>query len=137
MADGTLAEVLNVFVASPGDVGEERAFVRHFLESVLPQEPGLPCPIACKPVAWDHPAATVPMPAHLTPQEAVIRFKLEPSQCEIVVVVLWGRLGTHLDLTAFAKPDGSAYLSGTEWEYENAFNAKRHAAPRYPGVSAA
>ena len=63
------------------------------------------------------------MPAHLTPQEAVIRYKRRPADCDIVVVILAGRLGTHLSLDALKRPDGSAYLSGTEWEFEDAWNA--------------
>jgi tetratricopeptide (TPR) repeat protein len=63
------------------------------------------------------------MPAHLTPQEAVIRFKRAPADCDIVIVILWGRLGTHLDPASLVRPDGNRFLSGTEWEYENAFNA--------------
>ncbi len=63
------------------------------------------------------------MPAHLTPQEAVIHYKRRPADCHIVVVILAGRLGTHLSLDALKRPDGSAYLSGTEWEFEDAWNA--------------
>jgi tetratricopeptide (TPR) repeat protein len=55
----------------------------------------------------------------------VIRFGPKPSACDIVVVVLWSRLGTHLDLSAFGeRPGGGAYLSGTEWEFEDAWGAK-------------
>jgi len=124
MADDRHAELVHVFLASPGDVGEEREFVRHYLETVLPKSSFLPRQVAFDVVSWDHPAASVPMPAHLTPQEAVIRFKRKPAECDIVIVILWGRLGTHLDPASLVRPDGSHYLSGTEWEYENAFDAK-------------
>src|SRR3954465_3838504 len=64
------------------------------------------------------------MPAGLTPQEAVNRFKHKPSECDIVIVILWSRIGTHLDLAAFGeKPGGGPYLSGTEWEFEDAWKA--------------
>jgi hypothetical protein len=33
-------------------------------------------------------------------------------------------MGTRLDVSAFSKPDGRPYLSGTEWEFEDALNAK-------------
>jgi hypothetical protein len=75
-------------------------------------------------VSWDDPAAPTPMTAGLSPQEAVNRFGPKPSQCDIVVVILWSRLGTHLDVATFRKPDGEPYLSGTEWEFEDAWNAK-------------
>src|SRR4051794_26847413 len=64
------------------------------------------------------------MPANITPQEAVNRFKCKPSECDIVIVVLWSRLGTHLDVTKFRKPNGEPHLSGTEWEFEDALNAQ-------------
>jgi tetratricopeptide (TPR) repeat protein len=124
MADDRHEDLLHVFLASPGDVGGEREFVRNYLETVLPKDPFLPQPVYFDVVSWDHPAASVPMPAHLTPQQAVIRFKRKPADCDIVIVILWGRLGTHLDPASLVRPDGSRFLSGTEWEYENAFDAK-------------
>jgi hypothetical protein len=123
MTIGGPSIALRVFLASPGDVAEERAFVREFLESILPNDPLLPGRVTFKVVSWDHPHAGTPMPAALTPQEAVIRFKGRPSDCDLTVVILAARLGTHLAVDAFKRPDGSAYLSGTEWEYEDARNA--------------
>jgi hypothetical protein len=111
---------LRVFLASPGDVADERALVRRLLKDELPYDPFLRGRVTFDIVSWDNPAAPAPMPALLTPQEAVIQFEGEPSTCDIVVVVLWSRLGTHLDLTKFKKDNGEIYLSGTEWEYENA-----------------
>src|SRR6185295_18073803 len=73
-------------------------------------------------VRWDNPLSPTPMYANLPPQEAVNRGLLKPSQCHLMVLVLWGRFGTPL-----AKPlrdDGSQYLSGTEWEYEDALRAE-------------
>jgi hypothetical protein len=53
----------------------------------------------------------------------VIRFGPKPSECHIVVVILWSRLGSNLDVAAFKKPGCKPYLSGTEWEFEDAINA--------------
>ena len=92
---------LRVFLASPGDVAEERAFVRDYLDAILPNDPLLQGRAGFKVVSWDHPHAGTPMPAHLTPQEAVIRFKDRPSDCDIVIVILAARLGTHLALDTF------------------------------------
>ena len=114
------SQQLRVFLASPGDVADERALVRRLLKDELPYDPFLRGRVTFDVVSWDDPAAPTPMPARLTPQEAVIQFEREPSTCDIVIVVLWSRLGTHLDLTKFKKDNGKAYLSGTEWEYENA-----------------
>jgi hypothetical protein len=59
------------------------------------------------------------MPAHLAPQEAVNKGLPKPSECDIVVVILWSRMGTPL-APKFRKQSGEQYLSGTEWEYEDA-----------------
>src|SRR4051794_6623687 len=115
---------LRVFLASPGDVTHERTLVRELLKEELPYDPFLRGRVTFDVVSWDDPAALTPMPARLTPQEAVIQFETKPSECDIVVVVLWSRLGTHLDLTTFQRANGEPYLSGTEWEYEDACKGK-------------
>src|SRR3954462_5836520 len=109
-----------VFLASPGDVADERALVRRLLKEELSYDPFLRGPVTFDVVSWDDPAAPTPLPARITPQEAVIRFETRPSECDIVIVVLWSRLGTHLDLTKFQKANGDPWLSGTEGEYEDA-----------------
>jgi HEAT repeat protein len=108
------SRVFRVFLSSPGDVGEERAAVRELLDRELDQDPSFRGKISFEVVSWDDPAAPVPMMARLTPQEAVNRFRGKPSDCDIVIVILWSRLGTHLMI------DGKPYLSGTEYEYEEA-----------------
>jgi tetratricopeptide (TPR) repeat protein len=124
MTDGGPSLTLRVFLASPGDVAEERAFVRAHLESALPKHPLLRGRrVVFDVLSWDDPHAPTPMPADQTPQQAVEHFKGRPATCDIVVVIIAGRLGTHLSLDTYRKPDGSAYLSGTEWEYEDAWNA--------------
>jgi hypothetical protein len=45
-----------------------------------------------------------------------------PSTCDIVIVVLWARMGTPLPET-IRKADGERYLSGTEWEYLDAIDS--------------
>jgi acid phosphatase len=52
------------------------------------------------------------------PQTSVNAAKPPPSQCHIVVVVLWSRLGSSFEL------NGRRWASGTEWEYEDAASAK-------------
>jgi hypothetical protein len=115
---------VRVFLASPGDVADERALARHLIEKELPSDPLLSGRVTFEVVSWDDPVAPVPMPATCAPQGAVVRFMGEPSTCDIVIVVLWSRLGMRLDVTAFRKPSGEPYLSGTEWEFENAWNAR-------------
>ena len=112
---------LRVFLASPGDVADERALARQVLER-LPYDPLLRGQVVIEAVAWDQPGAGAPMLATMTPQAAIAAGLPKPSQCDIVVVVLWSRMGTPLP-AEYRKPDGSAYLSGTEWEYLDALEA--------------
>ena len=56
---------LRVFLASPGDVADERTAARLLMESGLAHDPLLSCSVSFYVVAWDHPAADTPMPAHL------------------------------------------------------------------------
>jgi hypothetical protein len=116
---------LRVFISSPGDVADERNLARRLLKDELPFDPFLRSKLTLDPVSWDDPAAPTPMVATLTPQEAVDRFGCRPSECDIVIVVLWSRLGTHLDHSKFQKPNGKPYLSGTEYEYEDAASAQK------------
>ena len=61
-------------------------------------------------IAWDQPGVEVAMEASLTPQEAIKRGLPKPSECDLVVVILWSRIGTPLP-PDYTKPDGSAFLS--------------------------
>lgn len=114
---------LRFFLSSPGDVCDERTFAQQVIEQELPKDPFMRGLVTCEAVSWDDPSAPVAMPATLTPQEAVNRGLPLPSACDCVIVTLWARMGTPLPASC-TRPDGSLYLSGTEWEYENAANAK-------------
>ena len=120
---------LRVFLASPGDVAEERALARAVLDQ-LQYAPGLRNKVTIDVVAWDKPGAGTPMLATLTPQEAIAQGLTKPADCDIVVVVLWSRIGTPLP-PEYTKTDGSRSLSGTEWEYENALDGhKKNGTPQ-------
>jgi len=114
---------IRVFLASPGDVSDERALALRVLER-LPYDPFLRGRIAVETVAWDKPGADTPMLATMTPQEAISQQRPKPSECDIVVVIFWSRMGTPLPPEC-VKPDGGAYLSGTEWEYLDALEASQ------------
>lgn len=114
---------LRIFLSSPGDVADERTFAQQVIEQELPKDPFLREKITCEVVRWDDPNAPVTMPATLTPQESVNRGPFKPSDCNVVIVILWSRMGTPLP-DNFQKADGSRYLSGTEYEYEEAITAK-------------
>ncbi len=110
--------LFKVFVASPGDMREERLSVYEAVQSLM-YEPSLRGRVATQVVAWDGPYCTVPLTANVDPQAAIEQGLPRPSECEVVVVLLWGRMGTPLG-DEYRKPDGSGYRSGTEWEYLDA-----------------
>lgn len=44
-------------------------------------------------------------------------------EVDLALFILWSRIGTPLPLSEFARPDGSQYMSGTEYEFERAREA--------------
>ena len=48
-----------------------------------------------------------------------------PHDTDIVVVILWSRLGTPLPRDRFAGPLSGGEVSGTEWEFEDALKSYR------------
>jgi HEAT repeat protein len=90
----------------------------------LPYEPSFRGHVTIEPVAWDKKGAGTPILANVTPQDSIRAGLPKPSDCDIVVVIFWGRMGTPLP-DSYVKPDGSHYLSGTEWEFEDALEASK------------
>lgn len=132
MSDITQPQLLRVFISSPGDVTHERALAEEVIEA-LNHDPLVRDKVTLQAVAWD--SANTPMLANMTPQEAINQGLPRPSQCDVVVVIFWARMGTPLP-PEYARPDGSRYLSGTHWEYEDALQAARNCAetPARPQV---
>ena len=115
---------LRVFLASPGDVAEERKLALQVLWD-LQHDVFLRGHITLEAVAWDYPSGGVPMQAAMSAQDAVTLSRGKPSDCDIVVVILWSRLGSPIKEAMYAKPGGDGYYTGTEWEYEDAWQAAK------------
>ena len=113
---------IRIFLSSPGDVADERGLATRIVKQELPYDPLFRGRLTFDLISWDDPDAPTPMLANLTPQEAVTRGLPKPSECDFVVVILWARLGTPLP-EQYRKANGERYLSGTEWEFEDALNA--------------
>ncbi len=111
-------------------VGDERALAMKVLDN-LPDDPAFRDKLTIRVIAWDRPGAGTPMLATMTPQEAINQGLPQPSECDLVIVIFWARMGTPLP-EEYKKSDGSRYLSGTEWEYDDAMQAARHSTAR-PG----
>lgn len=117
---------VRIFVSSPGDVGEERRMVGDIVRQVG-KEDSFRRHLALDPILWDDPEAPALMLATLSPQESLNQHLVRPSECEVVITILWSRMGTPLQTPR--KPDGSQYLSGTEWEYEDACRGSQTVTP--------
>ena len=104
---------IRIFISSPGDVAEERSLTKRVIQRLQGEFSGQ---VLLEPIFWEH----EPLLATKSFQEQIIR----PSETDIVITILWSRLGTRLPAD-FTKPDGSRYESGTEFEFEDAVNSFR------------
>ncbi|MBI4866618.1 MAG: AAA family ATPase [Candidatus Wallbacteria bacterium] len=107
-------DVVKVFVSSPGDVPDERAAASEALRRLAEEFADR---VEVVPIVWEH----LPLHAGASFQDQI----LEPAACDIVICILWKRLGTRLPPDRFQKPDGSAYASGTEFEFLSALDGQR------------
>jgi hypothetical protein len=114
---------IRIFISSPGDVADERTLALQVIDQ-LPHRPEFRDRVTLAPIAWDKPGSETPLLATMTPQEAINLGLPKPSECDIVVVIFWARMGTPLR-EEYKKTDGSRYWSGTEWEYLDAFNTAK------------
>lgn len=104
---------LRIFLCSPGDVAEERLIARRVIGRLGARTGDA---VHLEAVFWEH----QPLVATASFQEQLVR----PSETDIVVVILWSRLGTVLP-SHLRRGDGSAYASGTEFEFEDAVEGFR------------
>jgi len=105
--------MLRFFISSPGDVAEERAIAGRVIERLQSEYIGR---VVLEPVFWEH----EPLVATSTFQHQIVK----PSATDVVVAILWSRLGTKLP-EEFRRADGSRYESGTEFEFEEAMEGFR------------
>ncbi len=106
-------KTLRFFISSPGDVFEERALASRVIERLQGEFIGR---VVLEPVLWEH----EPLVATSTFQHQIVK----PSDTDVVVSILWSRLGTKLP-EQFRREDGSRYESGTEYEFEEAIEGFR------------
>ena len=118
-----MAQPLKIFISSPGDVNDERRRAALVI-SRLKREFARFFDLSA--VLWEY----EPMLSSGHFQDIID----PPSTADIVVLILWSRLGTPLpaktDLREYRSLDGSVPVTGTEWEYEQALDARRrHGVP--------
>jgi predicted ATPase len=109
---------LRVFVSSPGDVKRERLRASLVIDK-LAQDYGRF--FAIESYLWEH----EPMLSSAHFQDAIE----PPSAFDIIVLILWSRLGTPLPERTLVREyrgiDGRTPVTGTEWEYEDALKSAR------------
>lgn len=110
--------VVRVFLSSPGDAGAQRDLARQVI-GALNSDPIVSARLIVETIGWDTQGARVPLSANVTPQASINAYLLRPSECDLTVVLLWGRLGTPLP-SNWTDLDGRRYESGTVWEIEDA-----------------
>jgi len=105
-------KTLKIFISSPGDVRPERLIAERVVQR-LDREFAYHCRI--EPVLWER----KPLVATRHFQEDIPL----PSASDIVVVIVWTRLGTALPSPKFTGAVTGARVTGTEWEFEEAYKA--------------
>ena len=99
---------IRIFISSPGDVELERQVARRVIAQLQAEFGGNP---AIEPYFWEY-----------EPMRLTVDFQGQipkTSTFDIVVCILWSRLGTPLG-PQHRRPDGTPYQSGTEFEFEDA-----------------
>lgn len=94
---------VRIFVSSPADVDHERAIVKDVIERLSQEYSPY---FRLRAILWEDEALT----ADRTFQAGLT----QPSECEIVLVILWTRLGSPLP------DDPYRGMTGTEWEFVDA-----------------
>jgi len=109
------ARKLTVFISSPGDVIPERRVIKKILEQLNREFSGQ---LVLIPILWEED----PLLASETFQSQIH----PPSETDVYIGIFWSRLGSPLpkDIT---REDGSRYLSGSEYEFEDAMAGFRKA----------
>src|SRR5215470_4874090 len=98
---------LRIFVSSPKDVNSERTVARRVIERLALQ---YAYHFQIEPVMSE----LEPMVATQTPQASIT----PPSDTDIVVTLLWSRIGTQLpEDPRFTIADLGRRPTGTEWEF--------------------
>jgi hypothetical protein len=102
---------VRIFISSPGDVQLERQIARRVILRLQGEFTGA---IEIEPFFWEY------EPMRLTRD---FQSQIPPtSSFDIVVCILWSRLGTRLG-PQHHRADGTPFQSGTEFEFEDAANS--------------
>ncbi len=113
-------KAVRIFVSSPGDVGRERESAARLIARLRAEWSQR---VQVEGYFWEH-----------EPMHAGADFQGQippPASFDVFIGILWSRLGSRLH-GQHARPDGTRYRSGTEFEFENALEAYRRSADKTP-----
>ena len=105
---------IRIFVSSPSDVRPERLIAERLIQRLNLE---FAYHFHVEPVLWER----EPLVAGEHFQTSVT----PPRQTDIVVVILWSRLGVPLPIEKFRGPISGGEVTGTEWEFEDALSSYR------------
>ena len=117
-----------IFLSSPGDCIDERNAV-HNVVARMNSDPLVNVFTRLEVVAWDW-GAGVPFDALFSPQASVNRHLTTPDDCDLFLGIFNCRFGTPLPSLEFRKLDGTPYQSGSEYEFNRAWEARRRGLSR-------
>jgi tetratricopeptide (TPR) repeat protein len=103
-----------IFISSPSDVRPERLIAQRVVDRLARE---FAYHFTLEAVMWER----EPLVATEHFQTMITR----PSATDVVVVVLWSRLGTPLPRAEFPGPMSGGPVTGTEWEFEEAVKSYR------------
>ncbi len=110
---------ITIFIASPSDVTTERNTIEEVCKTL---EKEYKNNISIKPIRWEN----YPQSYHQDAQTNINTY-LQPSECDIVIVVFWHRFGTFLPKNYIGPITKDCPVTGTQWEFEEALASKKPA----------
>jgi tetratricopeptide (TPR) repeat protein len=111
---------LKVFVSSPGDLAPERALVAHIVRAINADFLNV---LQLDVILWEAKSYSA--------RDSFQAQILDPSMCDLVIALLFQRMGTPLPIELAARADGSGYESGTAYEIESSLaHEKIHGRPQ-------
>lgn len=123
-------KLLQLFLSSPGDCRDERDAVHEVVRKINADFESVGVQI--KIVAWDS-GYGVPLEAMASPQASVNSYLPTPEDCEIFIGIFKTRFGSPILDTTLRKENGEMFHSGTEYEFDRAWRARRRGA-YYPEI---
>ena len=115
-------KLVRIFISSPRDVAEERKAAAELIEQELAKREAFRKPLKLDVFRYDDPDSDTPFQANRSAQASVDQ-RLQSADAEIVVAILWARMGTPVRDPK--DPATILYESGTEQEIEEALTAGR------------